>query len=267
MKRTLFTLFTIFTLGACQSRGDTQTRTEEQRSPSIAVPAATERTELPEHAAPRVDPGAITIDGRLDEWPPNAFTASLVHPGSGAPVADSPVRGRAALAWDDVRLYLAFVVADADASSPNARDDVDPHVWEAASGVELMLQPGDPGDNREYYEIQVDVNEAVWDTRFDDYNRPITGEGAERRYGHQDWDAGLERSVVVEPGAGYVVEAALPWSALSSTRTDVPPKVGDAWRANLYTFRDGQRHSLAWSPLLGEGNFHRASRFGRVRFE
>jgi len=38
------------------------------------------------------------------------------------------------------------------------------------------------------------------------------------------------------------------------------------WRLNLYTFRDGQRVSLAWSPVLGQGNFHRSSRFGRLRF-
>ena len=30
------------------------------------------------------------------------------------------------------------------------------------------------------------------------------------------------------------------------------PRAGDAWRMNLYPFRDGQRDSLAWSPLLGE---------------
>jgi hypothetical protein len=44
------------------------------------------------------------------------------------------------------------------------------------------------------------------------------------------------------------------------------PSQGDVWRVNLYSFRDGQRQALAWSPILGEGNFHRASRFGRLRF-
>jgi hypothetical protein len=46
----------------------------------------------------------------------------------------------------------------------------------------------------------------------------------------------------------------------------VPPRPGDVWRANLYSFRDGQGDSLAWSFIRGEGNFHRSSRFGRVVF-
>ncbi|MCU1282490.1 MAG: hypothetical protein JWM53_6036, partial [bacterium] len=62
------------------------------------------------------------------------------------------------------------------------------------------------------------------------------------------------------------VEVKLPWRAIAGARVAVPPRPGDVWRLNLYSFRDGQRHALAWSPLRGQGNFHRASRFGRVRF-
>jgi hypothetical protein len=51
-----------------------------------------------------------------------------------------------------------------------------------------------------------------------------------------------------------------------TSRVTAAPTAGEAWRMNLYTFRDGQRDSLAWSPLLGQGNFHRATRFGRVVF-
>lgn len=259
----------LVTLG-CQRPGPSET--PEPRGQALAampaIPDASARTEAPALVVPRA-PARVVVDGALDDsaWTEAAFTEAFVNPGNGQPVPDSPVRGRAALAWDDTHLYFGFVVADRAPVSSNAREATDPHVWEAASGVEVMLQPGDPGDNREYYEIQVDVAEAVWDTRFDDYNRPITGEGAERRFGHQDWSAQLEREVRVLPGGGYVVEAALPWSALSSDRAAIPPAPGDVWRANLYTFRDGQRHALAWSPLMGEGNFHRASRFGRLVFE
>jgi hypothetical protein len=227
------------------------------------------RTGLPEVEAPRVPRGSVTVDGRLDEavWRQAGATGPLVDPGSGAHVDGSPVAAEGWVLWDDEALYVAMIVADRSASSPFERDDRDPHIWAEASGIELMLQPGDPGDNREYYEIQVDVAEAVWDTRFDDYNRPITGSGADQRFGHEDWDARLERAVRVERGAGrYTVEMALPWAALESSRTAVPPAPGDVWRMNLYSFRDGQRHALAWSALLGEGNFHRASRFGRLVF-
>jgi hypothetical protein len=59
---------------------------------------------------------------------------------------------------------------------------------------------------------------------------------------------------------------AIPWRSFTSARTAVPPHAGDTWRMNFYSFRDGQGDALAWSPLLGRGNFHRAQRFGRVRF-
>jgi hypothetical protein len=210
------------------------------------------------------------IDGKLDEpaWGAAAVLGPFVDPGDGAAVSvDHPVAAFARLGWDDRHLYLGVVVGDREPRSPFTRDAVDPHIWAEASGVELMLQPGDPGDNRQYVEIQVDVAGAVWDTRFDDYNAPITGAGAERRFGHQDWSAGLARAVSAGNGF-YAVELALPFAQLAGgARVPVPPRPGDVWRVNLYTFRDGQRQALAWSPLRGEGNFHKASRFGRVQFE
>jgi hypothetical protein len=131
-----------------------------------------------------------------------------------------------------------------------------------------MLQPGDLGDNRDYFEIQADIHGAVWDTRFDDYNRPVVqAPDGNRLYGHQDWDAHLKRQAVVDAAAGqYVVEMALPWSSLTSSRASIPPRNNDTWRANFYSFRDGQRDSLAWSPLMGRGNFHFVPKFGRLVF-
>jgi hypothetical protein len=231
-----------------------------------ARPAAPELPAVPELAVTRVVEGTIRVDGDLSEWASVAGTGPLVHPGDGRAVPDSPVAGDVKVAWDATGLHVAFSVSDARAESPFSETDVDPHLWEKASAVEIMLQPGDPGDNREYYEIQIDIHGAVWDTRFDDYNRPVTGEGAERQFGHQAWSAKLERKAVVTPGTGYVLEATLPWASLSSTRTAIPPAAGSVWRANFYTFRDGQRQALAWSPLHRQGNFHRASRFGKLKF-
>lgn len=210
------------------------------------------------------------IDGTLDEaaWAAATALGPLVDPFEGRPVpATHPVAAFARIGWDDTHLYVAFVVRDVDPRSPFARDEVDPHIWAEASGIEVMLQPGDPGDNRDYIELQVDASGAVWDTRFDDYNQPISGEGAARRFGHQDFASHLERAVLARPGSFYTVELALPWSAVSPARVAVPPRKGDVWRMNLYTFRDGQRQALAWSPLRGQGNFHRASRFGRIVFD
>lgn len=249
-------------LAACRPSAP---ESEQPSTPAFPdLPAAEmARTEIPELAVPTL---SVTVDGDLDEWAEIPWAGALVSPGDGSPVPDSPVAGSFKLAWDADHLFAAIAVRDATAASPLGRDDVDPHVWEAASGIELMLQPGDPGDNSHYYEIQVCTAEAVWDTKFDAYNRPITGEGGAREFGHQSWDAALERNVRVFEGEGYVVEFALPWSSLESPNATIPPASADAWRANVYSFRDGQRHSLAWSPLMREGNFHFAPRFGRIVF-
>jgi hypothetical protein len=252
----LITLTALLALEACRRRRDT---------------GGVDRSDgrLPEVSVPRRSGPALTLDGKLDEpaWKHAGATGALVRPGDGLGDPGSPVHSEAWLLWDDEALYLAVRVRDRNPTSPFGRDDVDPHVWSAASGIELMLQPGDRGDNRDYYEIQVDVNGAVWDTRFDDYNQPVVRGPTGVRYGHQDWRSGLRRAVHVDRGQAYTVELALPWSSVvARSGLAVPPRPGDVWRANLYAFRDGQRAALAWSPILGQGNFHRASRFGRLRF-
>jgi hypothetical protein len=210
------------------------------------------------------------IDGKLDEpeWKTATVLGPFVDTASGRQVsADHPVDATARIGWDDANLYLAFVVADGRPSAPFRRDDVDPHLWGSASAVEVMLQPGDFADNRDYYEIQVDTVGALFDTHWDDYMTPLGGSPATRVFGHQDWSCGAERAATVNPGRSYTIELALPWSRLTSARTAIPPRPGDVWRMNLYSFRDGQRLALGWSPILGQGNFHKSSRFGRVKFE
>jgi len=217
---------------------------------------------IPEMAAP-------VLDGKLDDpaWAKAATLGPLVDPWDGRAVEKSPVAAFARLGWDAQNLYLAVVVHDRAPTSPFGRDDDDPHVWGASSGIELMLQPGDPGDNKDYYELQVDVNGAVFDSHFDDYNAPITAGAAGKIFGHQDWTAHAARAVHVHKKSFWSVEVAVPWTSIAGARVAVPPKPGDVWRLNLYSFRDGQRQALAWSPLRGQGNFHKSARFGRVKFE
>lgn len=225
---------------------------------------------LPQLQAVRVPPGTFHINGIMDEdaWQRCGSTHALVGPSTGRPEPASQVQARARVCWDERALYVGMVVEDPDPLSPFGRQDVDPHLWEQASAVEIMLQPGDPGDNRTYVEVQVDIHGAVWDTWFDDYNQPVgAGPDGARRYGHQEWSANVERMVTVEPAERrYVVEIALPWASLPPARTAVPPAAGDTWRLNVYSFKNGQRDALAWSPILGQGNFHRAARFGRLTF-
>jgi hypothetical protein len=225
---------------------------------------------LPELRVARVAPDAIRVDGVLDEpaWRgSDNSTLALVHPRTGKPEPRSRVKGGAWLAWDDEHLYVAAVVDDPAPQAPFDPKTSDPHLWAQSSGIELMLQPGDPGDNRAYFEIQIDTAGALWTTRFDDYHQPIQRDatGQAVRFGHQDWDPPIRHGQQVHRG-WYVIEMAVPWSAIAPARVAVPPRPGDVWRANVYSFRDGQRDSLAWSPILGRGNFHYAARFGRLRF-
>jgi hypothetical protein len=62
---------------------------------------------------------------------------------------------------------------------------------------------------------------------------------------------------------GYSVEAAIPWAAFGKAKSH-PPKPGETWRMNFYAMK--QNGGVAWSPILGQGTFHHASRFGRVAF-
>jgi len=233
------------------------------------LPEPSDRSDgqLPELDVQHVAEQAVHVDGRLSEpaWQSAVSTGLFVNPGSGKANSASHVNASAKMLGDADNLYVGFTVYDATPSTPFKRGDVDPHIWERASGVELMLQPGNPGNNKNYFEIQVDTAGAVWDTRFDDYNQPITGSGPARRFGHQEWSAHLQRAAHVGKDR-YTIEMALPWSALTRTSARVPAHPGDIWRANLYSFKDGQRDAMAWSPILGQGNFHKAARFGRLRF-
>jgi hypothetical protein len=144
----------------------------------------------------------------------------------------------------------------------------DPHLW-TKDCVEIMIDPEGDGDNADYYEIQINPQNLVFDSRFDAYNKPrVEPDGP---FGNQDWSAKLESAVSVQgtldndddEDQGYSVEARIPWSSFDKAKA-VPPKAGDAWRMNLYAMHDNS--GVAWSPILSQGNFHRATRFARVRW-
>jgi hypothetical protein len=112
--------------------------------------------------------------------------------------------------------------------------------------------------------LEVNPQNLVFHSQYDAAQTPMVLPNGP--FGHEDWDPKLKSAVVVDrpPGGearGYVVEVALPWSALTKA-AHAPPRPGDEWRINLYAMRSNS--GVAWSPILGMGNFHKASRFGRV---
>lgn len=272
MKRPAIALISLLILGACRDQ-----RTEENK-PRPAVPASGAAVanarqtakEIKELVVPTLPSGqTLTIDGKLDEpaWEKAGSSGEFVDVGSGVVNPRLPVQGHVRLLWDDSFLYVGFDVKDMSIRGGFSTDAPDPHLWERDT-VEIMTDPD--GDNKDYYEIQINPQNLVFDSQFDDYNQPRGG--AAGPFGHQDWSAKLESAVVlrgkidddVEKDEGYTVEAKIPWSSFAKAKK-VPPEPGTFWRMNFYAMENNG--GVAWSPILGMGNFHKAARFGRVKWQ
>ena len=230
--------------------------------PSLDVPRLTE-----EEAA------SIVIDGVLDEpaWKTAASTGRFVDVGSGKVRRDLPVGGEAELLASAKGLYVGFEVDDTTVRGGFPENEIDPHLWERDT-VELMIDPEGDGDNKDYYEIQVNPQNLVFDSRFDDYNLPHGGPSGP--FGHQEWHADMRSEVKVhgtidddsDVDRGYTVELFIDFESLGGKTRFIaaPGAPAKTIRANLYAVQDNG--GVAWSPILGAGNFHKASRFGRLRF-
>lgn len=237
----------------------------------LATGARDTRSIIKELEARRVPEGsAPVIDGRLDEpaWSRATSTGPFVDVSSGRDNPGSPTQGGARLLWDDHDLYVGLEVTDKKVRGGWPASAKDPHLWEKDT-IEIMLDPDGDGDNKDYYEIQINPQNLVFDTQYDDYNAP-NGDGR-GPFGHEEWTAALTSAVQVhgtldddsDVDQGYTVEAKIPWASFTKAKRS-PPAPGDAWRMNFYAMKNNG--GTAWSPILGMGNFHRASRFGRVRW-
>jgi hypothetical protein len=243
-------------------------------------PKTGDRTATPELRPTKLGANdKVTVDGKADEafWAGAASTGPFVDVGSGAEAPEAPARGTARFAFDDQKLYVFFNVSSAQVRG--GFDKAKNPGWFTATGqpklwtrdtVELMIDPDGDGDNRNYFEIQVNPENKIFKSRFDEYNAPKGGDNGP--FGHEDWDAKIESAVVVhgtlakddDKDEGYDVEIAIPWASFVGSE-NAPPKPGTSWRLNAYAMKDNG--GTAWSPILGQGNFHKASRFGTLRFE
>jgi hypothetical protein len=238
------------------------------RSSSGSAPPVDPKAQIKEISAPKMDGSSIKIDGVLDEpaWSTAAGTGLFVDVGSGMPNPRIPSQGEAKIFWDDKFLYVGFEAYDKTVHGGFPADAKDPHLWEKDT-VEMMIDPDGDGDNKDYYEIQINPQNLIFDTQYDDYNRPNgNGKGP---FGHEEWTASAEHAVTLhgtldndsDTDDGYTVEAKIPWASFSKAKT-LPPAPGSSWRVNFYAMQNNG--GTAWSPILGLGNFHKASRFGRV---
>lgn len=218
----------------------------------------------------------ITIDGKADEkaWAGAASTGPFVDVGTGAPNASFPVSGTGKVLWDDQNFYAYFEIKDpnmiAGFDKTKKPDDFtaagQPKNW-TKHCVELMVDPDGDGDTKDYYEIQINPANGVFKSQFDTLQKPSGGPNGP--FGHEDWDAKIKSAVVVkgtldkdgDKDEGYNVEVAIPWASFSKAKK-APPAHGDTWRVDFYAMQDNS--GVAWSPILGKGNFHFGPRFGRI---
>jgi hypothetical protein len=216
----------------------------------------------------------IKIDGQGNEpeWGGAASTGPFVDVGTGKPNTAFPVSGSAKVVWDDKNLYLLVQVQEADfyTGFKDAKSQPEdftaggqPKLW-TKDTIEMMVDPDPIGDNNDYYELQINPQNKIFKSQFDTLQQPSGGPNGP--FGHEDWDPKLKSAVSIQKGtdgkpSGYTVEAAIPWAAYSKAANH-PPKAGDVWRVNFYAMKNNG--GVAWSPILGQGNFHKASRFARV---
>ncbi|HEY4120340.1 MAG TPA: carbohydrate-binding family 9-like protein, partial [Byssovorax sp.] len=168
--------------------------------------------------AVKLDPSdVITVDGSLGEeaWKRAAVAGPFVDVGSGKDNPNLPAQGSARLLWDSTFLYVGFEVSDRHVRGGWPKDAKDAHLWEKDT-CEMMLDPDGDGDNKDYYEIQINPQNLVFDTQYDDYNSPNgNGKGP---FGHEEWSAQLTSAVQVhgtidddsDQDHGYTVEAKIP---------------------------------------------------------
>jgi hypothetical protein len=226
----------------------------------------------------------ITIDGKADEaeWGGAGSTGPFVNVGTGKPDPSSPVNGSAKILWDDNNLYIlvealyqagteffnGFTDPKSQPADPAGKlwtVNGQPKLW-MKDTIEMMLEPDPVGANVNYYELQINPQNKVFKSQFDTLQRPNGEGGPDGPFGHEEWDPKLKSAVTVQKGpdgkpTGYTVEASIPWAAYSKAANH-PPHPGETWRINFYAMKSNG--GVAWSPILGQGNFHKASRFGKV---
>jgi hypothetical protein len=232
---------------------------------------------------------AIQVDGKLDEFTwtavPRVGRFSNVRNRS----QPDPATTQAAVAWDDLNLYVAFSSVDAEAwGTMKNRDD---QLWEEEV-VEVFLDPD--GDGRNYAEIEVSPHNVVVDLLIP---APREGSGQAIR-----WNAAGLQTAVAMHASGWVVEMAIPWRSLKDAGIERAPRPGDRWRVGLYRIErpggpsrtkeiaalrqklptasaeakpalqaqidklEAGLEWLAWSPTRVEHGFHDPERFGVVEF-
>ncbi|HTY57653.1 MAG TPA: carbohydrate-binding family 9-like protein [Bacteroidota bacterium] len=177
-------------------------------------------------------PRPVVIDGVIDEreWHDAPWTGNFVDiEGDLRPLPR--FRTRVRMLWDSTYLYIGAELREPNVWGTLTKRDT---VIFNDDDFEVFIDPN--GDNHEYYEMEMNALNTVWDLFLD---RPYRDGGKPR----DGWDiAGLKTAVRVhgtlnnpaDVDTGWTVEIAMPWKALGEyAHRTVPPSPGDQWRINF----------------------------------
>lgn len=220
----------------------------------------------------------IVIDGKLDDeaWRDAAWTEDFVDI-EGDKRPRPRFRTRARMLWDDEYFYIGAELEE-------------PHVWATLTehdsvifqdnDFEVFIDPD--GDNHNYYEIEINALNTVWDLRLP---KPYRDGGPPLN----EWEIpGLKTAVYIDGtlnnpndiDRGWSVEMAIPWKVLAEfAGCPAPPRDGDQWRVNfsrvewLVRVVNGRYEKVpnmpednwVWSPQ-GVIDMHRPETWGYVQF-
>ena len=200
----------------------------------------------------------VQVDGKLDDavWNKVAPLGDFRQNLDGlASVAKTEAR----MLYDDDFLYVSFRCPDKNIwATMKVRDQ---HLW-LEEVVEVFVQ-ADPHKGS-YIELEVNPLGTMLDIYLLDIRKPLHYES----WNSQRLKWGIQLFGTVDGKDGdreWTCEIALPIEDVV-TAPNLPPRVGDRWRLNLY--RVEQRPtpaSLAWSPTFQE-DFHVPAMFGEIIF-
>ena len=195
----------------------------------VAIPAI---PYAPEHYIAFLAPEPLVIDGRLDDpaWQAAPWTGDFVDI-TGADPLRPRYRTRARMLWDSTYLYIGAELEEPHLQATlTMRDAVIFH----DNDFEVFIDPD--GDTHEYYELEVNALNTVWDLFL---VKPYRDGGP----AIDAWDiAGLKTAVSLDGTLNvptdhdtvWTVEIAIPWDVLGeAAHRPSPPGPGDQWRINF----------------------------------
>ena len=217
-------------------------------------------------AAARVERGAITLDGVLDEpvWTERE-PARLLGSRSGEPAEaiETKLGGPSQVwfAWDAENLYVAGSLPDRDLFAEQREHD-DPIYRNDAFEVFIAAD----GSGSRYLEFQVSARNTTFDARFARY-----------RKGEEAWDGSWTSAVTLDGelerrggDRGWFVELAFPWAELCrETALRCPIAAERSLRVNVFRLDKPDREAqvgLALSPTL-QPDFHAWANAAELRLE